>query len=263
MKPKKSLGQHFLHDEKALKLIVSAADLKTDDKVLEIGPGKGVLTEKLFEKAKGVIAIEKDEALALELQNKFSDTKIIEGDILECNLPKLIEQNDFYNYKVVANIPYYITGKIIRLLFETKYSSSLIVLLVQKEVAERITSTKGKMSILSNSVQYFGTPEIIDYVSKECFDPVPKVDSAILKIIPKADQKELRKNAKNFFKTVKIGFSSRRKTLVNNLSSGLKIDKKNIIDTLKTYGVSERTRAQELGVEDWKRLEKIFYSKDK
>jgi len=259
MKPKKSLGQHFLHDEKALKKIASAADLKLGDNVLEIGPGTGTLTNVLTEVLrKGrVIAVEKDKTLAREIKTKNSNLKIIEGDILKINLPKLIEENDFFNYKVVANIPYYITGKIIRLLFETKYQPKLIVLLIQKEVAERICAKSGAMSILSVAVQYFGKAQIIEYVSRESFLPMPKVDSAIIKIIPHDDQAELNKNSDEFFRIVRIGFSSRRKTLVNNLSAGFKIEKNQIEDAFMKNGMSKKIRAQNLKVDQWKKLQKI------
>jgi 16S rRNA (adenine1518-N6/adenine1519-N6)-dimethyltransferase len=264
MKAKKSLGQHFLHDQKVLQQIVAAADLKVGDKVLEIGPGKGVLTSELvnactdvrtYVRTSNVIAIEKDRELASQLENQNSKLKIIEGDILEVNLPLLIEQNDFFEYKVVANIPYYITGKIIRLLFETKYPPKLVVLLVQKEVAERICASPGKMSILSASVKYFGVPQIVDFVSRKSFDPVPKVDSAILRIIPH-EKLSSKTETKDFFTIIKIGFSSRRKTLLNNLAAGLKMQKSTILNILEENGLSENTRAQELGIDDWKKLQK-------
>lgn len=290
-KPKKSLGQHFLQDEKALEKIVKAADLKVEDRVLEIGPGKGALTRELinacmdvrtYVRTSKVIAIEKDENLANELARNFqfsifnlqsisndailkfkNNAAVIEGDILEINLPKLIEKNDFFGYKVVANIPYYITGKIIRLLFETKHQPKLIVLLVQKEVAERICAGAGKMSILAVAVQYHGTPEIVDYVPKESFEPVPKVDSAILKIVPHDRFNDSQKDTRDFFTIVKIGFSSPRKTLVNNLAAGLDVNKNQVLDVLKKNRLSENARAQELGVEDWKMLQNNIFSINK
>ena len=276
VKAKKSLGQNFLKDQKVLNKIVEAAELSQNDKVLEIGPGKGALTRFLLERGARLVLVEKDQNLANSLalniqypisniqknpndQNyKFPNRKgIVSGDVLEVNLPQLIEQNDFFDYKVVANIPYYITGKIIRLLFETKYSPKLIVLLVQKEVAERICQRPGKMSILAVSVQCFGKPEIIDEVPKESFDPQPKVDSAILKITPHG--KEFFKSAdeeKEFFKFVKIGFSSPRKTLANNLANGYKILKDAIEEILQRQQFSVAVRAQELSVCDWAQLKK-------
>ena len=256
-KPKKSLGQHFLQDKQALERIVKAADLKVDDNVIEIGPGTGVLTNVLTSVLTSgkLIAIEKDSVLAHEIKNQKSNLKIIEGDILEINLPRLIEENDFFDYKVVANIPYYITGKIIRLLFETKYSPKLIVLLVQKEVAQRICAKPGDMSILAASVQFFGKPEIVAEVPKESFSPVPKVDSAILKIVPFENQIELKKEAKELFRLVKIGFASRRKTLANNLAAGLQISKKEIEKIIRKCSLNMRARAEDLSIEEWKLLQ--------
>lgn len=277
-KPKKSLGQHFLRDQKALEQIVAAAELQPDDKVLEIGPGKGALTNALMNALTSgkLIAVEKDGNLASNLAINFkfqisnfksisndpivnfkNKAAVIEGDILEINLPKLVERNDLFGYKVVANIPYYITGKIVRLLLETEYQPKLIVLLVQKEVAERICAKRGKMSILAVAVQYYGKPEIISIVRKESFSPMPEVDSAVLKIVPHGIQPQ--EKASDFFRIVKTGFSSPRKTLANNLAGGLKLEKSRVLDALEKEGFSENTRAQELGIEDWKRLEKNFF----
>ena len=275
MKAKKSLGQYFLRDQKALEQIVAAADLKKEDKVLEIGPGKGVLSGELLKRANRVLMIEKDEKLANEMAHNFqfpisnfqsisndlilnfkNKAAIVAGDVLDVNLPEVIEQNNFQDYKVVANIPYYITGKIIRLLFETKYQPKLIVLLVQKEVAERICARAGDMSILAVSVQYFGTPEIINTVFKESFAPVPRVDSAILKIVPFNNQACLQEDEKEFFKIVKIGFASPRKTLLNNLSAGLQVPKDEVATIMKKCSLDIKLRAEDLSIEDWKDLSK-------
>lgn len=296
IKPKKSLGQNFLQDEKVLKKIIETAELSKEDNVLEIGSGRGALTRCLIQSGARVIAVEKDENLANELGVKLQITNdksqinfkfqisnlphrqtgfqtisnesnynfqnnsgVISGDILEINLPLLLEENDFLPYKLVANIPYYITGKIVRLFFETKYRPKLIVLLVQKEVAQRICAEPGAMSILSVSVQCFGTPQFVAQVSRESFDPVPKVDSAILKIVPREHSFFASKNEEEkFFRFVKIGFASRRKTLANNLSTGLKIEKSKIEDFLQKQGFSRAVRAQELAVEDWLNLTKAL-----
>jgi 16S rRNA (adenine1518-N6/adenine1519-N6)-dimethyltransferase len=274
IKAKKSLGQNFLKDQKALERIVAAAELKENDNVLEIGPGKGALSRELMKAAGKLIMIEKDDDLAEDVARKFQISNhkyqinskpqnlnfknraaVISGDILEVNLPEVIEQNDFQNYKVVANIPYYITGKIIRLLFETKYQAKLVVLLVQKEVAERICAEPGHLSILAVSVQCFGVSEIIAQVPKESFDPQPKVDSAILKITPheKSFFKD-KQEEKAFFALVKAGFGAKRKTLVNNLFSSLSLDKNEVALILKKVGLQPTQRAQELSTSDWKKL---------
>lgn len=277
IKPKKSLGQNFLKDKKALKEIVDAADLKSEDKILEIGPGTGLLSGELVKHTEDIILIEKDNRLAEmiagnfqfsilnfqkisnDLNYKFLNNRgVISGDILDINLPKLIEENDFYGYKVVANIPYYITGKLLRLLLETKHSPKLLVLLLQKEVAQRICAKSGKMSIPSVSVQYLSDPEIVGYVPKESFDPIPKVDSAILKINPKKNIESLKAQSGKIMKLVKMGFSSRRKTLVNNLCTGLGMEKQTAEGFLTNMGHGKNVRAQELSVDDWKKLVDII-----
>ena len=186
MIPKKSLGQNFLINEEIAENIADSADLSGRDNVLEIGPGKGILTKYLAQKAENVLALEIDFNLAKKLDGEnYKNTKIIKGDILKINLPKLIEENHFKNYKVVANLPYYITSKIIRLFLETKYPPSEMILMVQKEVGERIIALDRKESILSISVKFYADPEILFFVSRKNFDPAPEVDSAVIKITRK------------------------------------------------------------------------------
>ncbi len=259
--PKKSLGQHFLVDTKVLENILAAADLRQDDSVVEIGPGRGVLTHKLIEKTKKVIAVEKDEMLTRELSGrlqKFIDNgklNIIADDILKINFPEILEKEKATRYKVVANIPYYITGKIIRLLFETRYVPELIVLLVQKEVAERICADVGKMSKLSTIVRYYGTPKIIAAVHKSSFDPPPKVNSAIIKIVSRQyGEIERSEHEEDLFRIIRIGFASPRKTLVNNLSMGLHLPKEDAKKILKKCHIDETVRAQDLDVSDWEMI---------
>ncbi|KKQ53043.1 MAG: Ribosomal RNA small subunit methyltransferase A [Parcubacteria group bacterium GW2011_GWD2_38_11] len=262
IKAKKSLGQNFLKDADVLGRIIKAANLSQDDVVIEVGPGQGALTELLAGVCKKVIAIELDDRLIEPLHTKFVDNRnveIIHDDILKLNLPALMEQqlkdNNTKDYKVVANIPYYITAPIIRLFLETKIPPSEVIFMVQKEVAERICAKPGAISILAVSVQYYAKAEFLFTVFKESFEPVPKVDSAIIKITHNSqlttDNKE---KTKKFFRVVKSGFSAKRKTLINNLSNGLQIDKKEIEEKLGSIGFSPSVRAQELGVEDWKKL---------
>jgi 16S rRNA (adenine1518-N6/adenine1519-N6)-dimethyltransferase len=286
---KKSLGQIFLVDRVSLEKIVAAAELSKDDCVIEIGPGLGVLTKELVPIAKETIAIELDTKLVDLLKRELSadDSKhkleIINADILKLNLTELTK--DCKKYKVVANIPYYITSKIIRFFSEAEKKPESIVLLTQKEVAERICARPGEMSVLSVSVQYYGTPEVIDVVPKTSFFPMPEVDSAILRIkisnnkflisnqIPNSKFQIPKKtgasgikslginstleisnsgiNDKLFFRCVHIGFASRRKTLLNNLSAGYRLEKKATLDILESVGLNEKTRAQELSVENW------------
>lgn len=304
MKPKKSLGQNFLKDKNILDKIIKSADLKADDFVIEIGPGTGVLTEELIKHAGKVIAIEKDDELANQLDSRFrrnDKVEIINDDILKINLPELILrhsdpanreknpqnkkilhsavggiqdddnsdlggiQDDVINYKVVANIPYYITSPIIQLFLETRYPPTEMILMVQKEVAQRICGKPGNMSILAVSVQYYAKPELLFYVPKTAFWPVPEVDSAVIRITHNAyrETRSLEREAwrtqdkeikKKFFRVVKAGFCAKRKTLLNNLSSSFHSDKKTVEEKIKKAGIDPGTRAQELSVEDWKKL---------
>jgi len=249
---KKSLGQNFLVDNEALNKIVEAAEIKPDDFVIEIGPGLGVLTDELNGKAKKIIAIEKDQELAEFIKDKkFEKLTILNQDVLTTNIPELVGDQ---KYKVVANIPYYITSKIIRLFLEQENRPQLMVLLVQKEVAERICAEPGDMSVLAVSVQYYATPEIVDFVPASSFFPSPKVDSAILRISRRGDQKSDAVDEKEFFRLVNIGFASKRKTLSNNISAGYRIDKKKAADIISSIGLNENVRAQELSVADWRKL---------
>ncbi|MDD5489051.1 MAG: 16S rRNA (adenine(1518)-N(6)/adenine(1519)-N(6))-dimethyltransferase RsmA [Candidatus Moranbacteria bacterium] len=254
------LGQNFLTSDDISRKIADSAGLSTKDNVLEIGPGKGMLTKYLAEYAGKILALEIDRALASGLQKEnYRNTKIIEGDILKINLPKLIEENDFQNYKIVANLPYYITSKIIRLLLETKYPPRKMILMVQKEVGERIVALDSKESILSISVKFYAEPEILFYVAKENFDPAPEVDSVVIRIKRK---KEIPKiDVKKFFSIVKAGFSSKRKMLVNNLSASFSVPKAELLKQMKKAGLDQKIRAEKLKIEDWLKLQNFLNAK--
>jgi 16S rRNA (adenine1518-N6/adenine1519-N6)-dimethyltransferase len=260
VKAKKSLGQNFLIDKKVVTKIIEAGQISSEDNVLEIGPGQGFLTEVLAEKAKQVLAVEKDENLAKFCQQFLieDNLEIITGDVLEINWKKFLEQKNFSKFKLIANIPYYITGKILRLFLENSFQPEVLVLMVQKEVAERICQKPGKLGILSLAVQYFGKPEIIEIVSKEKFDPIPEVDSAILKIVVKKEGHFGSNKEKKFFRLIKIGFSNPRKTLINNISAGFKIEKKQVEEIVRKNGFKETVRAQELSIKDWEKLIEYF-----
>ncbi|PIU24328.1 ribosomal RNA small subunit methyltransferase A [Candidatus Berkelbacteria bacterium CG08_land_8_20_14_0_20_39_8] len=248
------MGQNFLVDGEVLAKIIETADISLSDTILEIGPGLGVLTEGLSEKAGNVIAVEKDDKLAEMLKSKFSvsNVKVLNQDALE------FDSSNLGKYKLVANIPYNITSMVIQKFLETKNKPNVMVLMVQKEVAERITAEPGDMSLLSISVQFYATAKIIDIVPKESFFPLPKVDSAIIKIESKK-QKTGNKSvqARDFFRMVKFGFAAKRKTLENNLAAGMCISKIEASDIIKRVGLSEKIRAEELSIEDWERLYKI------
>ncbi|MCK4635452.1 MAG: ribosomal RNA small subunit methyltransferase A [Candidatus Moranbacteria bacterium] len=257
-KHKKSLGQNFLNDNEIINNIAANANLTENDIVIEIGPGEGILTQKLAEKSKKVIAIEIDDRLIPILNDKFENTKnieIIHDGILNINMIDFFAKYklDNKNYKVIANIPYYITAPIIRLFLELKNPPTEIILMVQKEVAERLTASPGKMSILGISAQYYADVNYLFTVNREKFNPAPKVDSAVVKLEIKNKKTE---EDKEFFRVVKIGFSAKRKTLCNNLANGFQRDKKDIENILEKFNLKKNVRAQELSIDDWKKLEK-------
>ena len=257
---KKSLGQNFLIDYEIVDEIIRAGEISLEDKVLEIGPGKGFLTDSLINQAGQVLAVEKDEQLSEFCQNQFKadNFKVITGDVLDLDWQEILKQHNFLQYKLIANIPYYITGKILRLFLENSFQPEILVLMVQKEVAQRICEKPGRLGILSLSVQYFGKPEIVKIVTKEKFDPMTEVDSAILKIRVDDENRLSPENEKKFFRLVKMGFSNPRKTLVNNLSAGLHQEKSKIKKILDKISLEENVRAQALRIDDWKKLISYF-----
>ncbi len=247
---KKSLGQHFLRSKGALLKIVEAAKLSPQDIVLEVGPGEGVLTELLIEKAGKVIAVEKDDRLIPVLTEKFQKEiaegklQLVHDDILEFSIINSTFSQD--PYKLVANIPYYITGALIRKFLESETQPETMVLLIQKEVAKRIVASDGKGSILSMSVKAYGVPRYVDTVKAGSFVPPPSVDSAIIAIegISKAGFTDRSEAA--FFELLKKGFAHPRKLLSSNI--GIAPEK------LRECGIEEKARAEELSLEDWRRL---------
>jgi len=267
------LGQNFLRDASIIQKIIQAADLTPADLVVEIGPGEGIMTVALSEAAGKVLAIEIDRNLIPTLQKKFSQNKkveIINADVLKINLPELVETRQCLvptgKYKVVANIPYYITSPIIRLFLESEIPPQEMILMVQKEVAERIVASPGKMSILALSVKYYATAQIIFSVPSTAFFPVPKVDSAVIRIVPNPTTILPLKGGgikggverKKFFRVVRAGFSAKRKTLANNLANSFHLDKEAVENKLNKLGLAPLTRAQELSLEDWKKLATIL-----
>jgi len=270
---KKSLGQNFLKSKLALYKILESGEVSATDVILEVGPGKGVLTEKLLEKAKKVIAVEKDYRLMELLQEKFANEiadgklELINADILDLELPRLNLFSDLRfnlgnSYKIIANIPYYITGQFLRKFLETDSQPSKIVVMVQKEIAQRIVAREGKESLLSISVKAFGEPKMIMKVDKENFSPAPKVDSAILLInnISKNFFTENKIPEKDFFEILHAGFAHKRKMLLGNLKQWRKknaptchvdvsLDK--IFAEIK---LPEKIRAEDLSLGKWAEL---------
>lgn len=252
MRAKKSLGQNFLRSKSAINAIIDAGDITADDIILEIGPGKGVLTKELLKFAGKVIAVEKDRELIENLQLKFSEEikenklDLINADILDFN-PEILSFYDL-EYKVIANIPYYITGAIIRKFLSSNKQPSSMVLMVQREVAKRIIARDKKESILSLSVKVYGTPRYVATVKKESFSPQPKVDSAILLIENISKDFFSGFSEEKFFTIIKQAFGSKRKTLKNNLSS-LFGDKTESI--LQKAGIDPKNRAEDIPIKDW------------
>lgn len=249
LSPKKYMGQSFLIEKGILKKIIDSAELKKKDVILEVGAGLGVLTKELTKKTKKVFSIEKDKKLAEILQkelkkNKINNVKVINQDILKLENSKL----KIKNYKIVANLPYYITSPIIRKFLENDNSPSLMVLMVQKEVAKKICQKPPNMSLLSVAVQIYATPKIVKIVKKDSFWPKPKVDSAILQIKPWTSFDKRQINADMFFKIVKAGFSSPRKQLKNNLKKVFGKDTKNILEKI---GINSNRRAETLSIKEW------------
>lgn len=248
---KKSLGQHWLTDEATLDAMCHAAEIGDDDVVLEVGPGAGTLTKKLVERADSVVAIEFDEKLARTLPQriKANNLEVKNQDILKFDLTKMPP-----DYKVAANIPYYLTSKLIRVLMESSNAPLITALLVQKEVAQRVAASPGEMSLLSVSAQFYAEVSLGEIVPAYLFTPPPKVDSQIL-ILKRRDKLPFEINdTKTFFKIVKAGFSARRKTLLNSLSGGLRLGKTEVESWLEKAGIDPKRRPQELSLEEWHKL---------
>ncbi len=251
LRAKKSLGQNWLVDESALGRIAEAADLSPQDTVLEIGPGLGALTRHLAERAGRVVAVELDPALFPALQqvlSGYSNVTLVEGDILRFDPVALAGGGSF---KVVANLPYYITSAVIRHLLEASIRPSLIVLTVQLEVAQRITASPGDMSLLAVSVQFYGRPQIVARIHAGSFYPAPKVDSAVVRIEPYEHPAVDVPDADAFFAVVKAGFSQKRKQLHNALAAGLQRPQEEIALVLEHAGVDGRRRAETLALPEW------------
>lgn len=251
---KKSLGQHFLKSERALTKIIETGKLSPSDTVLEIGPGRGVLTEKLLDSNCRVVAVEKDDELYAFLKNRFQKEidsgylTLFHGDILDFDSSKLkIETN-----KLIANIPYNITGAILKKFLETDHGLEKIVLLVQKEVAERIVAKDDKESILSISVKAYGAPRYIETVKAGSFSPAPKVDSAIIAIENISKKFFHNVSEEKFFKILRAGFKSKRKKLSSNLSSI--IGKEKVKEIFEKLALDENLRAEDASIDVWKKI---------
>lgn len=263
IRPQRESGQNFLVDESVLDSIIESAELSPEDNVLEIGAGFGPLTKKLAEKVNKVWAVELEKRFIPVLQKlakAYSPIEVIHEDIIKLNVAKLVGGRQ---YKIVANIPYNITSYVMRKFLEQDPKPESMSVLIQKEVAERIVEKPGKMSLLAVSVQYFGKVRIVRVVSKLCFWPAPKVDSAVLRVEDIMGEKQIiEENTKNgydftqkqFFQVVKGGFSAKRKQIHNNLTNSFHADPDTIYRVLLENGIKPQLRAQDLKIDDWEKL---------
>jgi 16S rRNA (adenine1518-N6/adenine1519-N6)-dimethyltransferase len=248
------LGQHFLRDRGAIEKIVSALELQPDERVLEIGPGKGVLTRALAATGAKVTAIELDARLAAHLRSEMepgTGVSVVEADALNIDPCEVIESP----YKLAGNIPYYITGALIRRYLGGSCKPSLAVLMVQLEVARRILAKPGEMSLLALGVQSHAEVSLVTKVTRRSFDPPPKVDSAVVKmLIPNPPPISIQ-DEQRFFEIARAGFGTKRKQMSNAISHGLGLPKAETIERLVAAGIRPSARAEDLSLDDWSRLE--------
>ena len=250
-KAKKSLGQHFLVDTDVLEYILGAVELGSEDTVVEVGPGLGILTDELTKLAGRVFTIEVDPTLASNLPPRPNLT-VINEDVLEVDLTGLLEGHSVY--KVVANLPYYITQPTLRHFLEASFKPAVMVVMIQKEVAQNIVAKPGDMGLLSICIQLYGKPVIVRYVSSRAFYPQPEVDSAILRIDVYQQPAVNLKDVDSFFKVVRAGFGTKRKQLHNALAQGLGITSQTAVELLDKADIGHERRAQTLSLEEWSTL---------
>jgi 16S rRNA (adenine1518-N6/adenine1519-N6)-dimethyltransferase len=255
LRTKKGLGQHFLIDGAILQTILDAADLSPQDTVVEVGPGLGILTEELTRRTGKLIAVELDAKLASLLRQRLAsraNIEVVNANILSINLAQLLGQNA--SYKVVANLPYYITSPILHYFIGGWPKPSSMVVMVQKEVGDAIVASDGKMSILAVSLQMYSNTKIVCYVPAQSFYPQPKVDSAVVRFDLLQEPAVKVTDVESFFQLVRSGFSLPRKQLRNSLAHGLKEEPTQVVEFLDKAGIQPQRRAETLSLEEWARL---------
>ena len=259
----KSLGQNFLIDDEVINKIVETASVSKEDLIIEIGPGLGTLTSRILEKAGKVIAIELDKKMVTILEDRFSlynYFEIINEDILKVELNKLIEENTKLDYiknvKVVANLPYYITTPIIMKLVEDKLDIESITVMVQKEVAKRLTAEPGTQlsGAITYTVNYYCIPQEIIVVPNSSFIPAPDVESEVIKLTIRKEPPVNVENVENFFKLIKVSFMQRRKTLINGVANSNFMGKENFKNILGKLGIDEKIRGEDLTLDDFAKI---------
>ncbi len=266
VRPKKRLGQHFLTDEAVLERILSAAEFSSGDTVIEVGPGPGILTEALARRGARVIAVELDSRLVALLKKRmapFPDVKIIHADILKVAPRQLLEsiitaQEPVRGYRVIANLPYYITSPVLCHFLEAQPRPAQMVVMVQKEVGETIAAAPGKMRLLSVKIQFCSKPAIICYVPAASFYPPPKVDSVVLRLDVYSEPPIDVSDVDGFFDVVTHGFSSPRKQLRNSLAHSLEMPPGDVARLLEKAGIEAKRRAETLSLEEWRELWMTF-----
>jgi len=267
IQPSKGLGQNFLVDRRVLERIVEVSDLSPADVVLEVGPGLGVLTRELAERAGVVVAVELDRKMVAVLHEQlagYANVHLVQGDILEIDPVQAImdalglSSNEALRYKVVANLPYYITSAVLRHLLTAAVPPAQLTLLVQKEVAARLTARPGDLSLLAISVQVFGEPEVVTRVPAGSFYPRPKVDSAVVRIRVYPEPRVPREELERFFAVVQAGFGQKRKQLHNSLSHNLRLPQETVLELLARAGIDPQRRPQTLTIDEWISLARAY-----
>jgi 16S rRNA (adenine1518-N6/adenine1519-N6)-dimethyltransferase len=270
IRAKKGLGQHFLVDDEVLEAILAAAELSPTDIVIEVGPGLGLMTGELARRAGWVIAIELDNRLADILKKTlvdFDNIVILNEDVLGTDPASLLQGRapsfppSLRPYKVVANLPYYITSPVLRHFLEASVKPEVMVVMVQKEVAKAIVAEAGQRSVLSISVQFYGRPSIVTGVPAGSFYPAPEVDSAIVKIDVYRQSPVAVDDVEGFFKLVRAGFTAARKQVANSLSQGLGLPKPEVLHLLEKARIDPHRRAETFTLEEWAELWKVFSQK--
>ena len=260
IRPNKSFGQNFLIDRSVLNTIVTAAEIKPDDEILEVGAGTGVLTRELAQHARRVVAVEIERdmlALLTETMGSYPNVELMARDLLKFDPGEVFAQRA---YKLVANLPYYITAPTFRHFLESENPPRLLVVMVQLEVAQRIVATPGDMSLLAVSIQFYGQPHIVARVPAGAFYPAPKVDSAILRVDIHQQVPLIPQERDSFFRVVQAGFSARRKQLHNSLTHGLHYKNELIRSWLESANIDASRRAETLSIEEWLRLWRVIVS---
>jgi 16S rRNA (adenine1518-N6/adenine1519-N6)-dimethyltransferase len=250
--PNKTYGQHFLLNEIVLEDMIDSSGVKKDDYVIEVGPGIGNLTRRLLDRGVNLLSIEKDKtfySILKDIKKEYNNFNFILEDVMTCDFLSLLPEG--VNYKVVANIPYYITGKIIQLFLHAKVKPSSLTLLIQREVAKNVTAKPGSLNILGISVQLYGDAKIIKNVLARDFHPRPKVDSAVLQIDLHQKPKFLIPDERLFFRVVKSCFAGKRKQIHNTLVNNLRLEKEQVSSILKSVNIDEQSRPQQLSIEQW------------